>query len=55
MSHPQLLKSWSNRSPPHPKGITTRFVEMGQEKIGNFFLPHLNKSCEKGPFPLRKN
>jgi hypothetical protein len=53
MSHPQLLKRWSNCS-PHPKGITPRFFEMGTEKIGNFFCSHLKKSCEKRAVPAQK-
>jgi hypothetical protein len=43
------------RPPPHPKEITPGFVELGTEKIGNFFCSQLNKSCEKRPLLLLKN
>jgi hypothetical protein len=55
MSQPQLLKSWSNGSLPHPKGITPRLFEMGTEKISNFFCSHLKQSWGKGPLLLIKN
>jgi hypothetical protein len=31
-----------------PQGIPTRWFEMGEEKIGNFFFAHLKPACETG-------
>jgi hypothetical protein len=54
MSHPQLFKSWLNGSPPHPEGITPRFVELEEKKF-HFFLFPAQQILGKGLFLLIKN
>jgi len=48
MSHSNLFKSLSNGPLPHPKEITTRFLNGVKRKIGNFSLHTIQKMCERG-------